>query len=471
MNTLSHEEVACRQVRIPANGVFEGLQPHQLSGLEAMGVYMEYDHELVTADGHPLDYFFFIIQGDFEVLKIDPETGKKHALATIGEGQCFGEMSFFTRAPASANVVAMGKTVCWAIPHESLRQFIESHEGGASLAINVATLLARRVQEGNTRLVGLSASLSAYFGTAARAADPKTPEAPQTADHADMEIPDDVFDDFARDVLGIKEGAELTADQRAGIRSKIEANEVDIVPWLERGQCGQPLKVRLKFVHDTPRVAVSAAPPKAQAGPVEGKIALGRAIAASQPMVVRVPQVRARVAPAPVYVKPPRSPMWRLVNIASFLLLPLLTVYVIFLLMPLDSRESIAESAGFKKLPMREFLEWFIFRSNTQSNPVILKNGAQYKLPFRLPKPARLSGRLEFQNQKSVTMRIVVKVGQNEGSSNPAVNETIEMVPGSQTQSLFSVRLPPGSYACECACEDAQPGVEIPATWIISVRY
>ena len=465
VNTLSHEQAEKKRLKIPASGIFAGLRPDQLTDLEAMGVYLEYDEELVTADAQPLQYFFFVIQGDFEVLKVEPETGKKHALAAIGAGECFGEMSFFTRAPASANVVAMGRAVCWAIPHESLRRFIESHEGGATLAINVATLLARRVQEGNTRLVGLSASLSAYFGKAGHAADSKRPEAPQTDDHADMEIPDDVFESFARDVLGLRPDAKLTDDLRNTVRSRIESNEVDIVPWLERGQRGRPLKVRLKFAYDAPRVAVDVvAPPAQETAPTT-----------RQPTVVRVPQVRARAPSVPVYIKtPPPRPSWvlRLINAACFVLLPFLTAYVIFYFIPLDARESIAESEGFKKLPLQGALNRLIFRYSVQSNPVILKRGDQYRLKARVPKPARVVARLEFPKIRLASpIWIAVKVGRDEGNSAPVVDETVEIPANSEKKTLFSARLPPGNYFCECSWPDAEPGKEIPATWIITAQY
>jgi len=109
-------------------------------------------------------------------------------------------MSFFTGTPASANVMAIDRVVCWAIPHESLRQFVESHSGGAHLALNIAVLLARRVQDGNTRL------------------------------------------------MGMRESEPLTNRERSIVRSKIESNEVDIVPWLEQGQQGRQLKGRPEWL-------------------------------------------------------------------------------------------------------------------------------------------------------------------------------------------------------------------------------
>ncbi|MBI4023859.1 MAG: cyclic nucleotide-binding domain-containing protein [Verrucomicrobia bacterium] len=459
MNTLSREQIEERKLRISPDGVFDSLQQHQIADLEAMGVYMEYQRELVAADGLSLGYFFFIIQGSFEVSKVDAETQKKCVLASIDKGQCFGEMSFFTAAPASANVMAADDVVCWAIPHESLRQFIESHDGGARVAINIATLLARRVQEGNTRLMGMSSSLSAYFGSAARASEAKTVEAPRAVDHAEMEIPDEVFDSFARETLGLPSGHHLGEEQRATVRSKIEANEIDIVPWLERGQRGQPLRVRLKFVHDAPapRVAVSKAPPTPSVTP-------------GQPTVVRVPQVRARVAPAVAYVSRPPNPVWKWLNIASFLILPALTAYAIFLYLPMETRETMSESPGFKSLPFQGTLRWFIFRTNTQSSSVVLKQGASYRLPMSLPKTVRLKARLDFPEKNFDARRVTVRLGTKDGGA-LRVQETVTLSQGSDATRLFSVLLPPNAYVLECVCDDWPPRAELSAKLVIIAEY
>jgi len=333
-------------------------------------------------------------------------------------------MSFFTGAPASANVMAIDRVVCWAIPHKSLRQFVESHSGGAHLALNIAALLARRVQEGNTRLMGMNATLSAYFGHMARLSGAKTMEAPRTGDAAEMEIPDEIFDNFARQTLGMRESEPLTNRERTIVRSKIESNEVDIVPWLEQGQQGRQLKVRLKFVQESgaPRVAVSPA--------------ASSVIAPGQPAVIRVPQVRARIAPVTAYVERPPDRLWRCINIGSWLLLPLVTAYIIFAFVPLEAREAIAQSRGFQQLPFKGLWNLFLFRAGTQSNPMTLGKDASSNLEMGISKPTGISAKMDLSKKMPSAQRIHVKIV--EKGKTPVLDKVIEIPAHVESIDLFS---------------------------------
>ena len=462
MRSIPTDQVAVMQLHIIANGVFSGLDPQQLADLEHQGVYMEYQDELVTADGDTPGYFFFIIQGVFEVDKLNVETKKKTVLATIHKGECFGEMSFFTGAPASANVVAVGKVICWAIPHHSLRDYISSHTGGARLAIQIASLLARRVQEGNVRLLNMNSTLSAYFGNVARTSSAHTLESPRSNEPAEMEIPDEVFDQFARESLSIPENEPLTAEQRLLIRQQIENNQIDIVPWLEHRHRGEPLKMRLKFV------AEPAVPS------VKAKVPIVHSVPASVvPMVVRVPQVRAQIAAPIPYVPilaPPFS-TWKWITIGFFVLLPLVT-YAIFAVIPLASRESIAASAQFKKIPFQGLANFFLFHKNSQSTDITLAAKESHELLFTAPKPVRISGQLKLLQKLSVPAHVKVRVGEENETNKKAVDQTIDLATNNEVIKLFSIFLPPGSYMVECICDGDWPsGVSLPAKLIVTARY
>ncbi len=463
MRSIPADQVAEMQLHITATGVFSDLDPQQLADLDHQGIYMEYRDELVTADGDTPGYFFFIIQGTFEVDKLNVETKKKTVLAAIGKGECFGEMSFFTSAPASANVVAIGQVICWAIPHNSLRDFISSHPGGACLAIQIASLLARRVQQGNARLLNMNSTLSAYFGNMARTSSAHTLESPRSNEPAEMEIPEDVFDQFVHENLSIPENKPLTTKQRQTVRQQIENNQIDIVPWLESKRGGDPLKMRLKFVAET-------AAPRAQT-----KVDVVRPFPPSAtPMVVRVPQVRAQVA-APIPYAPPPTPsssIWKWAYIALFALLPFLTAYVIFAMMPLESRESIAASSQFKKFQLRGLANFFLFRKSSQSTDITLAAKESHELAFSAPKPVRISGQLKLSKKLSVPAHVRVRVGDENETSKKIVDQTIDLTINGEATELFSIFLPPGSYMVECLCDEGWPsGVSLPAKLIVTARY
>lgn len=453
MNSLTHEQARARQAQITASGVLDGLDSQQVADIEGMGVYMDYNRELVVADGHPLEHFFYIVKGGFEVSKVSAETKKKTILATINEGQCFGEMSFLTQAPASANVTAETEVIAWAIPHASLRQFIETHPGGVRLGLNIATLLARRIQEGNTRLMGISATLSAYFGNAARTSTQRVLQAPQTGDSAEMEIPDEVFDDFARDSLQLAEGTELTDEQRDAVRKRVASNELDIVPWLEGGR-GKSLTVRLKFVQEkkAPRVTLTTAEPS--------KVVVARR---AEPVVVRVPQVRAKIAPEIAYLDRKPNPVWKWVNVGSFVIIPFLVVWVIFILMPLDARETMTESSGFKSLPMQGLLRWFVYRSQRVDMQIMLSKGTSYPLPMQMPHTVRLSGRIEFASQKQEDVTLSVRLVSKQADSAAVVNQRVNVSLMKSSTDLISARVPAGSYVLDIRCEDGSDGLKMPA--------
>jgi CRP-like cAMP-binding protein len=206
-----------------------------------------YKEETVVKDAAALHYFYFVVQGYFEVFKMDPDTLSKNVLGTIRVGQCFGEMSFLTDAPASADVYASDVVVAWVIPHAELREFILTHPEGARLALQISALVAGRLQEGNVRLLGVSTALNSYFGHVARTADLKVTALPQSGDYAEMEIPEQVFNGISIMALGLNDVGLLTPARREMVRQKIESREIDVIPWLELTDRGLRLKIRLKY--------------------------------------------------------------------------------------------------------------------------------------------------------------------------------------------------------------------------------
>jgi CRP-like cAMP-binding protein len=459
MNTLEIQKVGEIDARITATGVFEGLSCEQLAEMESMGVYMEYYQEPVLSDGHDIGYFFYILRGVFEVSKVDPKTDKKHVLTSLGLGQCFGEMSFLSGAPASANVMAIGRVICWAMPHDALRKFIESHSGGSRLALNIAGHLARRVLDGNTRLMGISSSLSAYFGRKARMDESHSMHAPQSNDLAEMEIPDEVMDGFVRETLELSPSDPVSDEQRDQVRAQIENNEADIIPWLEKGALGKNLKVRLKFVEETesPRVAISST-----ATPV-------RTVA--QPRVVRVPQVRARMAPVKSYVKQSENSFWRYANVVIYTLLPIVTFYVIVLIMPFEARESLAASKDFQEIPYQGLLHKILFQTRSVKNDAMLQKDASYSIEMSMNKVSRFTGIAELTSSSSAPMPIKIRITSKPSTPKPVYEATAILPVNQKLVELFSVKLQPGVYQLEVACENWPDQFDLPAKLQTSVRY
>jgi CRP-like cAMP-binding protein len=80
--------------------------------------------EILFRDGDPGQEMFLIRSGSVIISK--PITGRvEQVLARMGEGDFFGEMSLFDRAPRSATVQADTDTVLLCLDRDSLRQFVE----------------------------------------------------------------------------------------------------------------------------------------------------------------------------------------------------------------------------------------------------------------------------------------------------------------------------------------------------------
>lgn len=81
--------------------------------------------------------FYLILEGRAEVRK-----GGK-AIATLGKGEFFGEMSVIDGQPRSADVVAVAPTKCWVLPAWNFSGLIRGHP---EVAIPMLKELVKRLR-------------------------------------------------------------------------------------------------------------------------------------------------------------------------------------------------------------------------------------------------------------------------------------------------------------------------------------
>jgi CRP-like cAMP-binding protein len=91
----------------------------------------------------------FVIQSG-RVQVILEQEGKEHVLATMEEGDFFGEMAIFERQKRSATVRALGDVRVLTVDRRTLLQRIQADP---SLAFRMIATLSRRVRELDTQLV------------------------------------------------------------------------------------------------------------------------------------------------------------------------------------------------------------------------------------------------------------------------------------------------------------------------------
>jgi CRP-like cAMP-binding protein len=105
------------------------------------------DGETIIEEGTQSRTLYVVQSGKVRVLK--NEAGTETTLATLGEGDIFGEMSLFDSGPRSATVRAEGDTRILAIDHEGLLKRIKMDP---SLAFRIIEQMSRRIRTLNSRL-------------------------------------------------------------------------------------------------------------------------------------------------------------------------------------------------------------------------------------------------------------------------------------------------------------------------------
>jgi CRP-like cAMP-binding protein len=99
------------------------------------------------------------------------ENGRPRTVATLNEGDFFGEMALFTGEPRAANVVALEETEVLEIGHEAMKKLFETNPDLAeSLGHIIAERrkgLAARVETSGREVdesAGILSSIRRFFG-------------------------------------------------------------------------------------------------------------------------------------------------------------------------------------------------------------------------------------------------------------------------------------------------------------------
>jgi CRP-like cAMP-binding protein len=100
--------------------------------------------EVLIKEGHPSDGMYVILSGEVEV-----RVGAKQVVASLKEGEVFGEMSLLTKALATASVAASKRTSLLRLPREDFDRIIMSHPQVLVLVSELTD--ARAKQNANSR--------------------------------------------------------------------------------------------------------------------------------------------------------------------------------------------------------------------------------------------------------------------------------------------------------------------------------
>lgn len=105
----------------------------------------------IVKQGEVGDAMYLVLEGELRVRLMinDHET----ILATLGPGECFGEMALFDRAPRSADVLANKDSVLLKISSEAFDKLrLEAPELAAPMLHSISRTLAGRIRADNKRI-------------------------------------------------------------------------------------------------------------------------------------------------------------------------------------------------------------------------------------------------------------------------------------------------------------------------------
>jgi pSer/pThr/pTyr-binding forkhead associated (FHA) protein len=142
-------------------------------------------------------------------------------------------------------------------------------------------------------------------------------------------------------------------------------------------------------------------------------------------------------------------------SVIFFLLLLMLAVTLMLSFLPLATRENMVKSPTFTSLPFSaELSRWFIRQGDEFREEVKIERGLSMTQDFRVPKEARIIGRLDFADTPTVPIKLQIKFTST--APNVPVPEPIafEILPDTESVDLYSVIFPPGAYKLECICDD-----------------
>ncbi len=123
------------------NAIFGSLSEDQLRQIAPHTRCVRFGHgEAVVLEGEEGNAMFQVVQGRVEVLK-QMEEGTIKAVAQLGVGAIFGEMSVFNEEPRSATVRALEECVLLEVERDDLRPVLE---GNPQLVEQLALLISER---------------------------------------------------------------------------------------------------------------------------------------------------------------------------------------------------------------------------------------------------------------------------------------------------------------------------------------
>jgi CRP/FNR family transcriptional regulator len=145
------------------SAIFGGLEPRQRTRLQDMVTIRRFEAgTTILRQGSSAVALYLILDGQVEVTRTPDDGGAAVALATLKQGDVFGEMALLDDDTRSSSVTALEPTRCALLPRWELIQELRRQP---ELALELLRILARRIRILDEKLSVLTARDAASTGS------------------------------------------------------------------------------------------------------------------------------------------------------------------------------------------------------------------------------------------------------------------------------------------------------------------
>jgi len=130
--------------------LFSELSGEDLAQLASVAEEVSFEAgSLILQEGAPGDSMFVVLEGEVLVLK------RTLAVARLGPGEAFGEMSLLDNEPRSATITAASDVLCLRIDRPAFTQVLEEKP---QIAQGIIRVLARRLRQATQQISNQTSS-------------------------------------------------------------------------------------------------------------------------------------------------------------------------------------------------------------------------------------------------------------------------------------------------------------------------
>ena len=137
---------------LPAIGFLADVPPEHRAFLACFGRFLRpHADDVIIKEGDSQESLYIILAGTLHI--ITSADGRQMLLASLGEGDSFGEVNLFDPGTASATAIARSSGLIWTLSRQELDAFIEADAvAGVAVLQGLLHQSASRIRHMNEKL-------------------------------------------------------------------------------------------------------------------------------------------------------------------------------------------------------------------------------------------------------------------------------------------------------------------------------